>query len=233
MNESNHAVVIGGGTGIGRATAEVLTEHGWAVHCFGRDRDAEWPDALPFTSLDVTDEAALAEAAARFPKLHALINSAGIILHDGREFVGEGFRRVIDVNLFGTERASVLFREALAAGHGSIVNVASVWSSFGSARNPGYSASKGAVVSLTRSHAAAFAALGIRVNAVAPGWIETRLSERARTDPVRSGAITQRIPLGRWGEPRDVADVIAFLVSDQARYVTGAVIPVDGGYCIA
>jgi len=233
MSESRIAVVIGGGTGIGRATAEVLAEKGWSVHCAGRDRDAQWPEILPFETLDVTDEAALGALAARHPVVHALVNSAGVILHDGLEFEGTGFRSVIDVNLIGTERASVLFRDALAAGRGSIVNVASVWSSFGSARNPAYSASKGAVVSLTRSHAAAFASLGVRVNAVAPGWIETQLSSRARTDPARSQAITQRIPLGRWGSPREVGDVIAFLVSDEARYVTGAVLPVDGGYCIA
>ena len=233
MSENTIAVVIGGGTGIGRATAEVLAERGWTVHCYGRDRDAQWPEVLPFTSLDVTDDEALAAAAARHPLVHALVNSAGIILHNGQEFEGEGFRRVIDVNLIGTERASVMFRKALAAGRGAIVNVASVWSSFGSQRNPAYSASKGAVVSLTRSHAVAFAAEGVRVNAVAPGWIETQLSSGARTDPLRNAAITQRIPLGRWGDPRDVADVIAFLVSDEARYVTGAVLPVDGGYCIA
>lgn len=233
MTEQKTAVVIGGGTGIGRACAEVLVEKGWAVHCFGRDRDTDWPSVLPFTALDVTDDVALAAVAERVPVLHALVNSAGVILHDGQEFTGEGFRRVIDVNLIGTERASVIFRNALAAGRGAIVNVASVWSSFGSGRNPAYSASKGAVTSLTRSHAVAFAPQGIRVNAVAPGWIETRLSERARTDPARSGPITARIPLGRWGEPRDVADVVAFLVSEDARYVTGTVLPVDGGYCIA
>ncbi|MBI1396392.1 MAG: SDR family oxidoreductase [Betaproteobacteria bacterium] len=233
MNESRVAVVIGGGTGIGRACAEVLVERGWSVCCFGRDRDTDWPEVIPFAQLDVTDDAALAAVAAKFPRLDALVNSAGIILHEGQEFEGDGFRRVIDVNLIGTERASVLFRDALATHGGAIVNVASVWSSFGSARNPAYSASKGAVVSLTRSHAVAFAPLGVRVNAVAPGWIETRLSERARTDPARSSAITQRIPMGRWGEPRDVGDVVAFLVSEESRYVTGAVIPVDGGYCIA
>lgn len=233
MAERSIAVVIGGGTGIGRAAAEVLAERGWEVHCFGKDRDADFPAGIVFAELDVTDEAAMHAAAARFPRLNALVNSAGIILHEGREFTAEGFRRVIDINLHGTERASILFREALAAGHGAIVNVASVWSAFGSLRNPAYSASKGAVVSLTRSHAVAFAPQGIRVNAVAPGWIETRLSSGARGDPARYAAITQRIPMGRWGEPREVGDVIAFLVSPEARYVTGAVLPVDGGYCIA
>jgi NAD(P)-dependent dehydrogenase (short-subunit alcohol dehydrogenase family) len=233
MDSSNTAVVIGGGTGIGRACAEVLAEQGWRVHCAGRDEDADWPAALSFETLDVTDAAAVEAMAARFPALQALVNSAGIILHEGREFDADGFRRVIDVNLMGTERASVAFRDALAAGKGAIVNVASVWSAFGSGRNPAYSASKGAVVSLTRSHAVAFAPQGIRVNAVAPGWIVTRLSSGARNDPARNEAITRRIPMGRWGEPREVGEVVAFLVSDAARYVNGVVLPVDGGYCVA
>ena len=102
----------------------------------------------------------------------------------------------------------------------------------GSPRNPAYAASKGAVVQITRSHAVAFAGEGIRVNAVAPGWIDTRLAAGAIRNPERSAAIMARIPLGRWGTPSDVADVVAFLVSDQARYVTGAVLAVDGGYGI-
>jgi NAD(P)-dependent dehydrogenase (short-subunit alcohol dehydrogenase family) len=222
MSEQKIAIVVGGGTGIGRASAEALAEKGWSVHAFGRDKDADLPSTISFEMLDVTDDAALSALAARFPKLH-----------DGKEFEGDGFRKVMDVNLGGTERASVLLRDSLAAGGGAIVNIASVWSAFGSARNPAYAASKGAVVSLTRSHAVAFAPLGVRVNAVAPGWIETQLSSRARTDPARSGAITQRIPMGRWGAPRDVGDVVAFLLSSDARYVTGTVLPVDGGYCIA
>jgi NAD(P)-dependent dehydrogenase (short-subunit alcohol dehydrogenase family) len=108
-----------------------------------------------------------------------------------------------------------------------------MWSNFGSRGNPGYSASKGAVVSLTRSLAVAFAPEGIRVNAVAPGWIETRMSQAAFNDEERSTAIKKRLPAGYWGQPYDIAKAAAFLASADARYITGVVLPVDGGYSIA
>ena len=227
------AVVTGGGTGIGRATAEKLRVGGYRVVCCGIDRDSDWPAELEFASLDVTDERAVGDFALRFPALSALVNCAGIILHNGKELTADGFRQVVDVNLVGTELVTIAFRSALAAAKGSVVNIASVWSFFGSARNPAYAASKGAVVQLTRSHAVAFAREGIRVNAVAPGFIETRLAARAMGDPERSAAILARLPLGRWGTPADVADVVAFLVSSDARYVTGATLAVDGGYGVA
>lgn len=178
--------------------------------------------------LDVTDEKAVEAFAARFDAVSALVNSAGMILHEAKEFTPAGFRKVIDVNLTGTHLVTLALRNALAAARGSVVNLASMWSFFGSSRNP--AASKGAVVQITRSHAVAFAPQGIRVNAVAPGWIDTRLAAGAISNPERSSAIMARIPLARWGTPADVADVVAFLHSNDARYITGAILPVDGGY---
>ncbi|HZQ62019.1 MAG TPA: SDR family oxidoreductase [Casimicrobiaceae bacterium] len=225
-------VVTGGGSGIGRACAAALAADGYRVVCCGLDQDADWPAGIEFVRLDVTDESAVAAFAARLESVSALVNCAGMILHEAKEFTPEGFRRVIDVNLVGTHVVTIALRNALGASRGAVVNLASVWSFFGSPRNPAYAASKGAVVQITRSHAVAFAPEGIRVNAVAPGWIDTRLAAGAINNPERSAAIMARIPLARWGTPQDVADVVTFLVSDKARYVTGAVLAVDGGYGI-
>jgi NAD(P)-dependent dehydrogenase (short-subunit alcohol dehydrogenase family) len=224
------AVVTGGGSGIGRACAEKLAATGYRAVCCGLDQETDWPANLEFVRLDVTDENAVDAFAARFESVSALVNCAGMIMHEGKELTPAGFRRVIDVNLTGTQIVTLALRAALAEARGSVVNLASMWSFFGSPRNPAYAASKGAVVQITRSHAVAFAPQGIRVNAVAPGWIDTRLAAGAISNPERSAAIMARIPLARWGTPADVADVVAFLHSNDARYITGAVLPIDGGY---
>lgn len=228
------AVVTGGGTGLGLATGLELRARGFRVLALGLDTEPELDGSgIEFERLDITDEAAMARATASTPRIDVLVNAAGIIQHGGAEFTLAGFRKVVDVNLNGTQLACLLLRPALAAARGNIINFASMWSYFGSARNPAYSASKGAIVSLTRSLAVAYAADGIRVNAVAPGWIETRMSNAAFADEERSSEIKKRLPAGYWGKPYDIAKAAAFLASPDARYITGVTLPVDGGYSVA
>ncbi|RQT01292.1 SDR family NAD(P)-dependent oxidoreductase [Burkholderia contaminans] len=227
------AVVTGGGTGIGRAIAEEFLRAGLRPVSVGKDADEDLDPAIEFRRVDVTSAAEVRDAFGDLAPIHVLVNAAGIILHDRAEFDSAGFRKVVDVNLNACQLTTEVALDKLSAVRGCVVNIASMWSFFGSARNPAYTASKAGVVGLTRAHAAAFADRGVRVNAVAPGWIETRLSAGALNNPERSGSIRARLPLGRWGQPSDVAKGVKFLCSADADYITGVVLPIDGGFSIA
>lgn len=229
-----HAIVTGGATGLGLGCSKRLLADGFKVLSLGMDQE-EIIDHENYQHrvFDVTDQAAVTDLVRQTAELDALVNAAGIILHEGREFTDDGFDKVMQVNLGGTRTLSFGLKSALAARRGAIVNFASMWSIFGSPRNPAYSTSKGAVLQLTRSLAASWGADGIRVNAVAPGWIKTRMSKTAMGDPERAGPILKRIPAGDWGEPEDVGHAVGFLVSPAARYITGVMLPIDGGYSIA
>jgi NAD(P)-dependent dehydrogenase (short-subunit alcohol dehydrogenase family) len=143
------------------------------------------------------------------------------------------FEQVIDVNLTGTMRACSAARGLLRTSSGTIVNTASMLSFFGGGLVPAYSASKGGVAQLTKSLALAYAQDGIRVNAVAPGWIATPLTQALQDDDDRSRTILARTPLRRWGNPDDVAQAVVFLCSPAAAFITGTIVPVDGGYLVA
>jgi NAD(P)-dependent dehydrogenase (short-subunit alcohol dehydrogenase family) len=227
------ALITGGARGIGFGMAEAMLAAGYGVTVTGvtAEEVAAVPrrDGLRAVMLDVTSDAQVATCVGGLERLDALINCAGIVLRDGQEFTIEGFQRVIDVNLTGTMRMCVAARPLLEKQGGAIVNTASVWSFFGGGLVPAYTASKGGVAQLTKALAVAWAP-DIRVNAIAPGWIETELTKGARADPARSDAIVARTPFGRWGRPDDIGGAAVFLCSEAAGFITGTVLPVDGGY---
>jgi len=233
-------LVSGGSSGIGAAIARAFADEGCRVVAT-RATDAEVAAArqdaafaaIDVRVLDVRDAAAVGALLASLDTLDVLVNCAGTIRRGGAEHDPEVFAEVIDINLTGTMRVCAAARSKLAARRGCIVNTASMLSFFGGGLVPGYSASKGGVAQLTKSLAIAYAAEGIRVNAVAPGWIATPLTQPLHSDPARSDPIVARTPLGRWGTPQDVAGPVLFLASPAARFVTGAILPVDGGYLIA
>lgn len=228
-------LVVGGTSGIGAAIAERFARDGAHVTAAGLRADCAPPSLRTLSDmveLDLADPTALEDLVTSYNEIDVLVNSAGVIRRDD-EYAPEVFAEVISVNLTGTMRACVAARPALRRASGCIVNVASMLSYFGGPRVPAYTASKGAVVQLTKSLAVAWAAEGIRVNAVAPGWIETTLTTDVRTDAQAAQRIVERTPMRRWGSPEDVAGAVAFLCGPDAGFVTGVVLPVDGGYLAA
>lgn len=230
-------LVVGGSSGIGAGIAAAFAARGAQVTATGATEAEvtaarERGDGVAVERLDVRDDDAVRAFVGGFEQLDVLVNCAGIIRR-GEEHDPAVFARVLDINLNGTMRCCAAARPLLAKAGGCIVNTASMLSFFGGGLVPGYSASKGGVAQLTKSLAIAYAADGIRVNAVAPGWIATPLTQALQDDPQRAAPILARTPLGRWGTPADVAGPVLFLAGPDAAFVTGAVLPVDGGYLIS
>lgn len=232
-------LVTGGTGGIGGAIADCFRDAGAKVYATGAT-EAECETAhkgdpgglIDYRVLDVRSNTSVRTFVEDLDDIHIVVNCAGIIRR-GEERDPEVFDKVVDINLNGTMRVCEASLEKLAASGGCIINIASMLSFFGGGLVPGYSASKGGIAQLTKSLAIAYAPRGVRVNAIAPGWIATPLTKALQDDPARASPILARTPMGRWGTPEDLRGIALFLASPHASFMTGTVIPVDGGYAIS
>jgi len=226
-------VVTGGTSGIGAGVADVLNGAGYHVIAatVSQDEIDRFAGAAEIETclVDVTDGASVDALFRGIENLAGLVNCAGILLR-GQEYDIDVFQKVLDVNLTGTMRCCLAAQPLLAKTGGAIVNTASMLSTFGGPMVPAYSASKGGVAQLTKALAGKWAEDGIRVNAIAPGWIETEMTQGLRDAPEREAGILARTPMNRWGKTREVGVLAKWLLSDEASFVTGAIYPVDGGY---
>jgi NAD(P)-dependent dehydrogenase (short-subunit alcohol dehydrogenase family) len=231
--KGKRALVAGATQGIGAVIANHLAALGADVIALGLGPgDGTLSADVKSVQADVTSASSLDAALAGIDQLDIVFNCAGIIKR-GAEHDLEVFEQVLAVNLTGTMRVCTATRPRLKASRGCIVNTASMLSFFGGGLVPGYAASKGGIAQLTKSLAIAYAADGIRVNAIAPGWIATPLTQALQDDPARAGPILARTPLGRWGTPDDVARAAMFLCTPAAAFMTGVILPVDGGYMVS
>lgn len=241
------AIVTGAGSGLGRATALRFAAEGAKVLCADRDEAAALATTQAITTtggsaaamaLDVTDAEAcarmVASALQRFGRITTLVNCAGVRPDlSGATAVESDWRRVVDINLTGSWLPSQAALPALRdSGNGSITHLASIFGLVGGSTGASYAASKGAIVNLTRQMALEHAP-GIRVNCVCPGVIETPMTAALRADPGWSARVLRRYPMERFGQAEEVAAAILFLASDDASFVTGVALPVDGGYTAA
>ena len=242
------ALVTGGNGGIGLGLARGLARCGAAVMVAGRDARKNAAAVEELSALgakadsvvaDITDEAAVGAVvdatAARLGGLDILVNNAGTnIRRRPEEYRLEDWRTVIDTNLTSAMLASRAAHPHLKrGGRGRVINNGSMLSIFGLPFHIAYAASKGGVVQFTKSLAVAWAADGITVNALLPGWIDTDLTRKARADmPALNDNVLARTPMKRWGDPRDFEGVAAFLASDASAFITGTAIPVDGGFSV-
>lgn len=233
------ALVTGANTGIGQAIAIGLAEAGAEVICAGRRASDETVDKITQSGgnassvlVDFADPMAGQDLFGQ-AVIDILVNNAGIIRRaDALDFTEADWDAVMDVNLKALFFTTQAFAKAvmMRGGTGAVVNIASLLSFQGGIRVPSYTASKHGVAGLTKLLANEWAAKGINVNAIAPGYIETNNTEALRNDPDRNQAILDRIPAGRWGQAEDIAGAAVYLSSPAARYVHGAVLNVDGGW---
>lgn len=228
-----HVVITGGTGGIGMAFAKAFVAAGARATVTDlKPPTDKLPAGISYEQLDVRSDAEVAALAAHLTHVDVLIHCAGRLMR-WKEYEIDTFKDVVDIHLFGAMRLITALRPQLKAAQGSVILIGSMYSYFGASRIPAYAAAKTAIIGLTRSLALGFAEEGIRVNAIAPGWIETEISRGGREDPDFNAALMRRLPTKRWSKPDELAGTAIFLASPASRLVNGVTIPVDGGYVAA
>jgi NAD(P)-dependent dehydrogenase (short-subunit alcohol dehydrogenase family) len=233
-------LVTGGSNGIGLGIARAFDAAGAAVTITGTRAAASGYDhdlsAFAYHALDVRDGEALDALAGSLDSLDVLVNNAGANLVARNEWKPEVFEESVRINLFGAFRLAVACKELLARspldGGGSVLNVASMSSFVAVPWVPGYGAAKAAIVQMTKNLGVSWAGDGVRVNAVAPGLIETNMTSPMKGIEALEKPELDRTPMGRWGSPEDVVPAFLFLASPAARFITGQTLCVDGGYSV-
>jgi 3-oxoacyl-[acyl-carrier protein] reductase len=230
-------LVVGGSSGIGNGIAQAFRAQGADVAvCGTRASAADYAagegsdlDGLDYQQLDVSNAAAIEAFAPRFGRLDVLVLAQGAVLYRRGEFAMDGFRKVMEVNLISLMACATKFHSLLRDAKGAMIIVSSTAAYHSTMGNPAYNASKTGAVGLTRTLAEAWAADGIRVNGIAPGLVDTKMTKVTTANPQRLEGALQRIPLKRLGTPQDMAGAALFLASPLSSYIIGQTIVVDGG----
>lgn len=230
-------LVVGGSSGIGNGISHAFKDKGATVYVWGtRAKASDYSAAegsdmsgLHYAHMDVSDFDAIEKYDAPFKSLDVLVLSQGTVIYQRGEFKMDGFQKVMDVNVNSLMACAIKFHPLLAAAKGSLITVSSTAAFHSTRGNPAYNASKTGAVGLTRTLAEAWAKDGIRVNGIAPGLVDTKLTKVTTENPERLAGSIQGIPMRRLGTPADMAGVALFLASPLASYVLGQTIPVDGG----
>jgi NAD(P)-dependent dehydrogenase (short-subunit alcohol dehydrogenase family) len=232
--QGKHVLISGGSGGIGSAFARAFLDHGAQVTVTDLKPPADdlLQAGVRFELLDVTSDEAVLAISKRIDTLDVLIHCAGK-LKRWEEHQPEVFRDIVDIHLFGNVRLAAAFRPHLKKTRGCMINIGSMYSYFGAPQVPAYAAAKTAVVGLTRSLALAYIDDGIRVNAIAPGWIATEISRGGRENPEFNDKLMGRLPNKRWADPEELAGTALFLASPASSLINGVTIPVDGGFTSA
>ena len=230
-------LVVGGSSGIGNGIAHAFKKRGAEVHVWGTRATAadyageEGSDmtGLHYANVDASDFAKVASVDPGFKKLDSLILAQGIVIYKRGEYQMDGFQKVMDVNIGSLMACATKFHPMLKEAQGSLITVSSTAAYHATIGNPAYNASKAGAVALTRTLAVAWAGDGIRVNGIAPGLVDTKLTRVTTKNPERLAASLQGIPAKRLGTPEDMAGAALFLASPLSAYIYGQTIPVDGG----